>query len=461
MDMTKGNTTKQLITFAFPLIIGNMLQQLYTMTDAMIVGKVLGYQSLAALGSADWLAWFANSIINGLTMGYCAKAAQEKGTNNKERLYSVAAMSIFISIILAIVLLVLGQLLAMPALNLLRTPDDIIEQTYSYLRIIYLALPIALFYNAISALLRAVGDSRTPFVAMLVSSIVNVSLDLLFVKVFQWGIRSAAIATAFAQCCSLIICLCKMLHTPELHFKLSYMKPNPAVIKSILKQSLPPAFQFCLVSLSGLVIQYLTNRQGSLFIAGYTAANKYYGLIEMGAIAIASALLTYTGQNYGAKNLPRIKKGISSGLICAACFSLTVTLTMMIWGKPLLSLFISAGSIRETAEISHYAFQFLMFLSCPLYILYLHHTLRSVLQGLGDFITPVLSGLMQAIFRISSAFLILHYIGPIGVFAAEPCAWFGSVLFLSIRLFILMKRAQKKFEPSHSPIPDSDSKCAV
>lgn len=444
MDMTKGNTTKQLITFAFPLIIGNMLQQLYTMTDAMIVGKVLGYHALAALGSADWLAWFANSIINGLTMGYCAKAAQEKGTNNKERLFSVTAMSIFISIILAIVLLILGQLLAKPALNLLHTPDDIINQTYSYLRIIYLALPVALFYNAISALLRAIGNSKTPFVAMLVSSIVNVSLDILFVKVFQWGIRSAAIATAIAQCCSLFICLHKMLHTPELHFKLSHMKPDLSVITAILKQSLPPAFQFCIISLSGLVIQYLTNKQGSLFIAGYTAANKYYGLIEMGAIAIASALLTYTGQNYGAKNLPRIKKGIFSGLACAACFSLTITVIMIFFGKQLLTLFISADSAQDTAEISKYAFQFLMFLSCPLYILYLHHTLRSVLQGLGDIITPVLSGLMQAVFRIGSALLIIHFFGSWGVFAAEPCAWIGSVLFLSIRLIILMKRTTAK-----------------
>lgn len=440
MDMTKGNTTKQLITFAFPLIVGNMLQQLYTMTDAMIVGKVLGYHALAALGSADWLAWFANSIINGLTMGYCAKAAQEKGTNNKERLFSVTAMSIFISIILAIVLLILGQLLARPALNLLHTPDDIINQTYSYLRIIYLALPVALFYNTISALLRAIGNSKTPFIAMLVSSIVNISLDILFVKGFQWGIRSAAIATAIAQCCSLFICLYKMLHTPELHFKLSYMKPNLSVITAILKQSLPPAFQFCIISLSGLVIQYLTNKQGSLFIAGYTAANKYYGLIEMGAIAIASALLTYTGQNYGAKNLPRIKKGIFSGLVCAACFSLTNTVIMIFFGKQLLTLFISADSAQDIAEISRYAYQFLMFLSCPLYILYLHHTLRSILQGLGDIITPVLSGLTQAVFRIGSALLILHFFGSWGVFAAEPCAWIGSVLFLSIRLRILMKR---------------------
>lgn len=275
---------------------------------------------------------------------------------------------------------------------------------------------------------------------MLVSSIVNISLDILFVKGFQWGIRSAAIATAIAQCCSLFICLYKMLHTPELHFKLSYMKPNLSVITAILKQSLPPAFQFCIISLSGLVIQYLTNKQGSLFIAGYTAANKYYGLIEMGAIAIASALLTYTGQNYGAKNLPRIKKGIFSGLVCAACFSLTNTVIMIFFGKQLLTLFISADSAQDIAEISRYAYQFLMFLSCPLYILYLHHTLRSILQGLGDIITPVLSGLTQAVFRIGSALLILHFFGSWGVFAAEPCAWIGSVLFLSIRLRILMKR---------------------
>ena len=379
-------------------------------------------------------------LSTGLLWAIVQRLHRKRVQTIKNVFFSVTAMSIFISIILAIVLLILGQLLAKPALNLLHTPDDIINQTYSYLRIIYLALPVALFYNTISALLRAIGNSKTPFIAMLVSSIVNISLDILFVKGFQWGIRSAAIATAIAQCCSLFICLYKMLHTPELHFKLSYMKPDLSVITAILKQSLPPAFQFCIISLSGLVIQYLTNKQGSLFIAGYTAANKYYGLIEMGAIAIASALLTYTGQNYGAKNLPRIKKGILSGLVCAACFSLTNTVIMIFFGKQLLTLFISADSAQDIAEISRYAYQFLMFLSCPLYILYLHHTLRSILQGLGDIITPVLSGLMQAVFRIGSALLILHFFGSWGVFAAEPCAWIGSVLFLSIRLHILMKR---------------------
>lgn len=163
----------------------------------------------------------------------------------------------------------------------------------------------------------------------------------------------------------------------------------------------------------------------------------------MGAIAIASALLTYTGQNYGARNLPRIKKGIFPGLACAACFSLTITVIMIFFGKQLLILFISADSARDAAINFQIAFQFLMFLSCPLYILYLPHILRSILQGLGDIITPVLSGLMQLIFRIGSALLIIHFWGPWGVFAAEPCAWIGSVLILSIRLIILMKRIKK------------------
>ncbi len=444
MDMTKGNTPRLIIKFAFPLILGNMLQQLYIFTDTMIVGKVLGYRSLAALGSTDWISWFMTSIINGLTMGFCAKASQEKGENDPDRFKKTCAMCVSVSAVFSVIFLVVGQIIAKPALRMLNTPSDIMGEAYSYLQVIYLALPITLFYNALSALLRANGDSKTPFIAMLISSVTNVSLDILFVSAFKWGIRSAAIATAIAQCFSMIVCLIKILRTTETRFSMAHLKPDWTLIKQVLGQALPPALQFCIVAVSGLIIQTIYNKQGSVFIAGYTASNKYYGLVEMGAIAIASALLTYTGQNYGAGNYPRIKRGLKSGLICSAIFSLFVTLIMIFFGEPLLSLFISADA-DSAAMILKYAYQFLMFLSCPLYILYLHHILRSILQGMGDSITPVISGIMQFSFRIVSAYVFAYLWGSIGVFIAEPCAWLGSAMFLTIRLFFVSRKTRDKF----------------
>ncbi len=433
MDMTKGTPWKNITRFAIPLIFGNIMQQFYTLADAMIVGKVLGYKALAALGSADWLAWFMTSIINGITMGYCTRAAQEKGKQSKEGLFSVSAMCIFLSILLSILLFAVGQAVAMPALRILDTPSDIITDAYHYLRVIYLGIPLNLFYNTLSALLRADGDSKTPFIAMVVSSITNVLLDSVFVLVFGWGVTSAAIATVLAQGVSTVICLIRLLKNENLHFTKNHLVPKGAVITSILRYSLPMAFQFCLVATSGLFIQYLTNRQGSTFIAGYTAANKYYGMVEMGAIAIASALLTYTGQNYGAGNDKRIKQGISAGLRVSAVVSGFITLLIVLFHKQMLSLFISAEP-GTYAEILHYATQFIFFLGCPLYILYLHHALRSILQGMGDVMTPIFSGLMQFIFRISSAFIITYLVGPVGIFAAEPFAWIGSVIYLTLRL---------------------------
>lgn len=437
--MTKGNTTRLLLRFALPLMLGSMLQQVYILADTAIVGKYLGYRALAALGSSDWLTWLMNSMINGLTMGYCVKASQEKGRNSASGLRSVVAMCIVISVVLSVILLITGQLIARPALLVLQTPDDIIDRASIYLRIIYLALPITLFYNTVSALLRSVGDSKTPFVAMLFASIINILLDLLFVIVFSWGIAGAAIATVIAQCFSLIVCVWKMGRNSDLKIKRIDLHPDSKVTLQILRQSLPIAFQFCIVSLSGLVIQFLTNQYGSTFIAGYTAANKYYGLVEIAAIALASALLTYSGQNFGAENIDRIKKGIKSGVICSVIISLGITIVMIIKGRFFLSFFIS-GTPEEIESISDYAYQFLMFISIPSSFLYMHHVLRSILQGIGDVMTPIISGLMQFIFRILSAFTITHFIGSVGVFAAEPCAWGASACFLVVRLTIVMKR---------------------
>lgn len=441
MDMTKGTPWKNITRFSIPLIFGNIMQQFYTLADAMIVGKVLGYKALAALGSADWLAWFMTSIINGITMGYCTKAAQEKGRQSKDGLFSVSAMCIFLSILLSILLFAVGQVVAMPALQLLDTPSDIITDAYHYLRIIYLGIPLNLFYNTFSALLRADGDSKTPFGAMVVSSITNIVLDALFVLVCGWGVISAAIATVLAQGVSTYICLMRILRNENLRFTKDYLTPNGSVLASILRYSLPMTFQFCVVATSGLFIQYLTNRQGSTFIAGYTAANKYYGMMEMGAIALAAALLTYTGQNYGAGNAKRIKQGISASLCVSAVISGFVTLLVILFHKPLLSLFISADP-GTYEEIFHYATQFLFFLGCPLYILYLHHTFRSILQGMGDVMTPIFSGLMQFAFRVSSAFIITYLVGPVGIFAAEPFAWTGSVIYLSLRLIYRIRHNQ-------------------
>lgn len=439
MDMTQGKTTKQLVTFAFPLMLGSMLQHIYILTDAAIIGKFLGYQALASVGSADWLSWLFTSMINGLTMGFCAKVSQDKGTRDQHKLYTSSAMCILLAVGFAVFFLLLGQIIAKPALILLKTPSDIIDNSIIYLRILYFAAPITLFYNTIAAILRANGDSKTPFIAMLISAIANVGMDWLLVVGLNKGVESAAIATAIAQGISLFICLLKFLKTKEVCFTKSYLRPERSVIASILKQSLPPSLQFFIVASSGLVIQYLTNKQGSIFLAGYTAANKYYGVVEMAAIAVASALLTYSGQNYGAHNIFRIKKGIRSGLLLSAIASIIVTLIMVLCGKPLLAIFINAQP--DTAdEIMGYAYQFLMFLSLPLYLLYLHHTLRSVLQGIGDYMTPLISGIMQGSFRVISAFVLTHFIGKIGVFAAEPCAWVGSVLFLTIRLIYVVKK---------------------
>lgn len=434
-DMTSGKPAKLIIKFALPLMLGGVFQHLYTVVDAAIVGQFCGVNSLAALGSTDWLVWFCLGFCVGLTQGFAILIAQYFGAKEYGLLRKSVTMSIILSFAIVVVMSILLQILAEPTLLLLNTDPDVMDEALLYLRISYGGFVVIMAYNLLASVLRSLGDGTTPLVAMGIACVVNIGLDLLFVAVFHWGIGGAAFATVTAQLISSLYCAYRFRKLPLLKFSREDWKLDWTLLKKLLFLGSPLAFQNMVIHIGGMVLQSIINTYGVIFLAGFTATNKLYGALELAAIAFGYSMATYTGQNMGAEKIKRIKKGIRAATVLAIATAVAISALALIFSHPLTSLFINASS--ENAEQAlHVATSYLTILAVFLPILYLLNIYRSALQGLGDTTTPFLSGIMELIMRLACAFTLPAFLGGEGLFLAEPAAWFGAIILLVPVYFI-------------------------
>ena len=438
-NMTEGKPFALILTFALPLMAGNVFQQLYTVVDTMVVGKHLGVSALAALGAADWMNWMMLGIVQGFTQGFGILMAQEFGAGQYERLKKVIGGSAVLALLSALLLVALGQLSITPVLGLLQTPGDILGDTSLYLRIMFAGIPIMMAYNLFACILRSLGDGRTPLHAMVVASLTNIALDLLFVMVFQWGIPGAAVATLIAQLVSSLYCLRHILRL-EL-FKLCFrdFRLGKALCGKLLLLGFPMAFQNCIIAVGGMIVQFVVNGFGVIFIAGYTATNKLYGMLEIAATSYGYAMITYVGQNLGAGKSSRIRQGMRSAVAIAIATSVAIALVMLVFGKPILGCFIS-GTPEEAAVAMDAAYAYLAILSLCLPILYILHVTRSTIQGMGNTLLPMASGIAEFVMRTAIALLLPLVIQETGIYIAEVAAWAGADLVLVISYFALARK---------------------
>ena len=301
LNMTEGKPLKLIVAFAIPLMLGNVFQQLYTVVDTMIVGQALGVGALAALGAADWLNWMVLSTVQGFAQGFSIRMSHEFGAGTYDKLRKTVANSILLAAFSSVLLLVISQAVARPILELLQTPDEIIGNSLIYLRIMFAGIPVVMAYNILASILRSLGDGKTPLYAMVMAALINVVLDLIFVLVFHWGIAGAAGATVIAQICSGVFCLAAILRLPILTFSKEDFRMEGRLCLHLMKLGLPMAFQNAIISVGGMIVQFVVNGFGVLFIAGFTATNKLYGILEVAATSYGYAMVTYSGQNLGAK----------------------------------------------------------------------------------------------------------------------------------------------------------------
>lgn len=441
--MTSGSPARLIFAFAVPLMLGNVFQQFYTVVDTAIVGQALGVKALAAMGAADWLNWLVIGMIQGFAQGFSIYMSQRFGAEDHEGLNRSIGATITLSAALSVILLVLSQTTMVPVLRAMNTPEEVMQGALIYLRIMFAGIPVIMAYNVLASILRALGDSKTPLYAMVFASILNIALDLLFVMVFRWGIAGAVVATLIAQLFASLYCLKAVLRIHIIHLKKEYFLPEKYMARRLLGLGFPVAAQNMIIAVGGMVVQSVINRYGMLFVAGFTATNKLYGILEIAATSFGYAVTTYVGQNLGAGFVDRIKKGMHAATWIALVTSGVITAAMLLLGRFAVGLFIS-GTPEEVELSTQIAVHYLNIMSITLSVLYMLHIYRSALMGLGDTVMPMASGIMEFLMRISVALFLPLLIGQEGIFYAESAAWAGAAVLLVLSYFVRMRKVKIK-----------------
>ena len=438
-NMTEGSAAKLILSFAFPLILTNVGQQLYMIVDASVLGRGVGVKALAAVGSTDWSYWMILWTITGLTQGFSTFVSRYFGEQNYRKMNRAIAMSTLLCIVVGAFLTIVGLLSARPLLLLLKTPADILDGAAVYLLTMIAGTLIVMAYNMAASILRAFGDGRSPLLAMLIAAFLNVGLDLLFVLAFHWGIFGAAIASVTAQLVSFLYCLGQIKKIEYVQIRKEDWKPESGMLRELLVFGLPIAFQYIVIAVSGMVLQSTINKQGSIFVAGYTACNKLYGLLESTAISLGFAFSTFFAQNYGAGNKKRVRDGVKTGLKISTAMAACVTGLMIFIGKYLLQMFINTGE-NEGPKALQIAWYYLIVMSVCLIILYLIHVYRNALQAMGNSFWSMISGFAECGVRIVMAKVIVFWLGNEILFYIEPAAWLGALLFIMLPYYSFQKK---------------------
>ena len=429
-EMTSGSPAGLLTRFAVPLILGSLCQQLYTIVDAAVVGRFIGIEALGAVGATDWLSWLVLSIMMGFTQGFSILSAQRFGAEDAKGLRRSVAQSLMLSAALSAAVTALGLWGIRPALRLMHTPPESFEGAAQYLTVLIMGTAVVAGYNAFSSILRALGDSRNPLIAMIIASAMNIALDLLFVVGFGWGIRGAAIATVMGQVFSCLYCAACVFRVPALSLKREDFRLRASTLRTLMRLGTPMAFQNATIGIGGLAVQRVVNGFGYLFLAGFTATNKLYGLLELAAINYGYAMATYAGQNMGAGKFDRIRRGLRTAVKIGVGIAVCIAALMFAFGERAVSMFVSDPDPAAVSSSVRVAVTYLRFMAACLPVLYILHIYRSANQGMGDTFMPMLSGFAELAIRVLGALSLPLLIGENGVFLAEVLAWGGAVCIL-------------------------------
>ena len=433
-DMSVGKPAKVLMNFTIPLLLGNIFQQLYNMVDSIVVGNYEGFEALAAVGSSFSIVMLIYAVAIGLTNGFSVIVSQYYGAGKIEEMRR-AVYTGFISLMgLSLILTAIGIIVTRPLLALMQCPPSVFELSAVYLYIIIGGLFFTFLYNVIAAILRALGDSKTPLYMLAVSSVLNIGLDIWFVASFGWGVAGVAIATIMAQAISAIACLFyTMKRVPELHF--SRKRPghfDKQMLKDTVNFSLPSAIQQSIFSVGMLFVQALVNGMGDTAMAAYTSAIKVDNLAVLPLLNISTAVSTFTAQNMGAAKPERVKKGFNAAMIFSAAFCLVITGVVFLFGPALIGMFLDSAS---NAAIIDMGTKYLE-VSCIFYILFgAMQVSNGVLRGAGDMRAFLFCTLSNLGFRIAFSYLMAPTMHFAAMYWANPVAWFIAMVFSLIRYF--------------------------
>ncbi len=425
-DMTKGNPLKLILKFSVPMLIGNLFQQVYNMVDSVVVGKFVNKDALAAVGAASSSMFLIIGLTFGLSVGISIVISQYFGAGDYDRVRRSIATATYILIIAAIIMGAIGFFATRPLLELLGTPMDIIDQSESYMKICFLGIFGVVSYNGIAAVLRALGDSVSPLIFLIIASILNVVLDLLFVIVFKWGVPGVAIATIISQFISGIGCIIYAIYKVELlRIPLREFKPDREIFSKCIRLGIPVALQNSFVSISLMALQFVVNSFQATVMAANTVVNRMEQLVIQPSVSLGAAEASFTGQNIGARKIERVKKGLKSSIFIIVTFSIIMMPIMYFGGEFIMKLF----TRKEDIEVVRYGVEGIR-ITCFFYsFMGLIFASRNFLSGAGDIKITMVMGLIEVVVRVVVSIVLSRIIGFQGIFWASALNWTLTGIF--------------------------------
>ena len=427
-SMTQGNPLKVMLQFAFPLLIGNLLQQTYNIIDAAIVGQSLGAQALASVGASTSVQFLVLGFCMGSCTGFGIPVAKYFGAGDLKHMKNIIFNGAVLTAVIAVIITVLCTLLCPWILQVLSVQSDIYANAYSYLMIIFLGLPFTLLYNYLSSILRAVGDSRTPFLFLAFSAVLNIFLDLFFILVADWGCAGAAFATIAAQAISGILCLIVIIRRMEV---LWLSKENRVVrgdsITELLQMGLPTGLQFSITAIGSMVMQSANNGLGGDYVSAFTAGAKLKQFTMCPFDAIATSVSVFCSQNYGAGKIDRIHKGLRQGIAVGVGYGLFAGLILIFAGRPLSMIFVS----KDASGVLDASAKYLRCMGYFYWSLGILNVTRMVTQGLGHSGRAFFSGVMEMIARTIVSLGFVEAFGYTAICFADQTAWIAACCYIA------------------------------
>ncbi len=436
-SMTQGNPLKVMLQFAFPLLIGNLLQQTYNIIDAAIVGQSLGAQALASVGASTSVQFLVLGFCMGSCTGFGIPVAKYFGAGDLKHMKNIIFNGAVLTAVIAVIITVLCTLLCPWILQVLSVQSDIYANAYSYLMIIFLGLPFTLLYNYLSSILRAVGDSRTPFLFLAFSAVLNIFLDLFFILVAGWGCAGAAFATIAAQAISGILCLIVIIRRMEV---LWLSKENRVVrgdsITELLQMGLPTGLQFSITAIGSMVMQSANNGLGGDYVSAFTAGAKLKQFTMCPFDAIATSVSVFCSQNYGAGKIDRIHKGLRQGIAVGVGYGLFAGLILIFAGRPLSMIFVS----KDASGVLDASAKYLRCMGYFYWSLGILNVTRMVTQGLGHSGRAFFSGVMEMIARTIVSLGFVEAFGYTAICFADQTAWIAACCYIAPTCLYCLKK---------------------
>lgn len=419
-DMTVGSPAVHIIKFTLPLLLGNLFQQLYNMVDSIVVGNFVGEDALAAVGACGSTNFLFFSLSSGLAIGIGIIVAQFFGAGDEKNVRNTIANSIYVLWGAAITVSIIGIVFCPALLRLLQTPETVIGDSIVYMRTTCAGILFIATYNGVAAMLRALGDSKTPLYFLILSSIVNVVLDLVFVLVFDWRVFGVALATIIAQATSALTCIVYAYHKVE-YFRLTkeQLRMNPQIIANSFKIGVPIAMQNSMIAVSCMVLQGVVNTFGETVMAAYTVIGRIEQVVQQPYMSLGSALTTYSGQNMGAGKIDRVRKGFRQGTLMVFIFSMCMLPIAYLFGEQIVGIFVNDPKViaigAKAIRINSLCYFGLGMIYVP----------RSVLNGCGDTGFAMINGITEVICRVFFSLILtsIPFLGYWGIWMTTGLTW--------------------------------------